>query len=109
MGLSRESKLGFTSKTGKRMAQSTLSGYWSQVRAKAGVDFEFYLATKHYGVHYMWTKLGMSPRVIAAQAGWSLRTVEAMLAIYGHGDVGALEEVDAAFRDAEVAPLRAVQ
>lgn len=109
MGLPRENKLVFPSKTGRRMAQSTLSSYWSQVRASAGLDFDFYLATKHYGVHYMWTKLGMSPRAIAAQAGWSLRTVEEMLSVYGHGDIGALDEVDAAFQNTEAPPLRAVK
>lgn len=109
IGLPRDSHLVFTSKTGKRLSQGALSLYWSQVRARAGFDFDFYHATKHYGVHYMWTKLGMSPRAIAAQAGWSLRTVEEMLSIYGHGDVGALEEVDAAFSRADVPPLRAVE
>ncbi|HET7052789.1 MAG TPA: tyrosine-type recombinase/integrase [Solirubrobacterales bacterium] len=109
IGLPRDNALVFTSKTGKRLAQSTLSVYWSQVKARAGLDFDFYHATKHYGVHYMWTKLGMSPRAIAAQAGWGLRTVEEMLSVYGHGDVGALEEVDAAFATTEATPLRAVE
>ena len=45
----------------------------------------------------MWTQLGMSNRAIAAQAGLSLRTVNKLLATYGHGEVGALDEVDAAF------------
>jgi hypothetical protein len=35
------------------------------------------------------SRFGMSDRAIAAQAGWSLRTVSKMLATYGHGDVGA--------------------
>jgi integrase len=109
MGLPRDSHLVFLSKTKRRLAQSTLSGYWSQVKARAELDFDFYHATKHYGVHYMWTKLGMSSRAIAAQAGWSLRTVEEMLEVYGHGDVGALEEVDAAFKSTEIPPLRAVE
>ncbi len=82
----------FTSKLGKRLSQSTMSSYWAQVLARAGLGFDFYHATKHYGVHYMWTTLGMSRRAIAAQAGWSLGTVDKMLAIYGHGDVGALEK-----------------
>jgi hypothetical protein len=46
-------------------------GYWSLVTARAGLDFDLYHATKHYGVWFMWTKLGMSNRAIAAQAGWS--------------------------------------
>jgi hypothetical protein len=82
---------------------------WLQVLARAGLDFDLYHATKHYGVHYLWTELGLSRRAIAAQAGWSLSTVDKMLAIYGHGEVGALEEVDEAFRSAKVFPLRKVE
>jgi hypothetical protein len=89
----------FLSKTGKRLSQPTLSGYWAQVRAASGLDFDFYHATKHYGVHYMWVERGMSPRAIAALAGWKVSTVIEMLETYGHGDVGAMEEVDANFAD----------
>lgn len=109
IGLPRNGRLVFTTKTGVRLSQVTLGNYWALVLARAGLDFDFYHATKHYGVHYMWTKLGMSRRAIAAQAGWSLRTVDAMLKVYGHGDVGALEEVDAAFENAQnVVPLRKI-
>lgn len=104
IGLPRDRQFVFVSKTGKRLSQPLQSGYWSQVLARAELDFDLYHATKHYGVHYMWTKLGMSRRAIAAQAGWSLGTVDKMLAIYGHGEVGALEEVDEAFKN--VVPLR---
>jgi len=106
IGLPRDRALVFCSKTGKRLSQPLLSGYWSQVLAAASLKFDFYHATKHYGVHYLWTRLGLSRRAIAAQAGWSLRTVDKMLAIYGHGEVGALAEVDEAFRGANVVPLR---
>jgi hypothetical protein len=95
--LPRTGPLVFESKTGKRLAQPVLSGYWAQVLARAGLGFAFYHATKHYGVHYLWTKIGLSRRAIAAQAGWSLATVDKMLAVYGLADVGALEEVDQAF------------
>lgn len=83
----------FMSKTGKRLSQSTLSGYWAQVRARAELDFDFYHATKHLGVHYMWTVLELSPRAIAAIAGWKSGTVAAMLETYGHADIGAFEEL----------------
>ena len=92
-----ESGLVFLSKRGKRLSQPALSGYWAQVKAAAGLDFDFYHATKHYGVHFMWVELGMSSRAIAALAGWKVTTVIKMLETYGHGDVGALEEVDASF------------
>ena len=104
IGLPRDGRLVFRSKMGKRLSASTMQRYWDLVLAKAELDFDLYHATKHYGVHYMWTKLGLSNRAIAAQAGWSLKTVDKMLAVYGHGDVGALEEVDAAFAN-NVTPI----
>lgn len=52
--------------------------------------------------------LGLPPRVIAEQFGWTLAGVLKLLAVYGHGDVGALEEIDAAFAG-KVTPLRAVE
>lgn len=108
IGLPVLDHLVFHSKTGKRLSQPALSLYWREVQAASGLTFDFYHATKHYGVHFMWTKLGMSRRAIAAQAGWELRTVDEMLAIYGHGEVGALDEVDAAFASENVVRLRAV-
>jgi integrase len=110
MVLPRDSHLVFVSKTGKRLSQPMMSGYWSTVLTRADLDFDFYLATKHYGVHYMWTKLEMSRRAIAAQAGWDVSTVDKMLAVYGHGEIGALDEVDSAFAAADnVTPLRVVE
>jgi integrase len=101
--LPRDSQYVFTSKTGKRLSAGSLSGYWALVLARANLDFDFYLATKHFGVHYMWTVLDLKERAIAAQAGWKLSTVTQMLATYGHGDVGALEEVEAGFANAPAA------
>jgi integrase len=103
----QDGQLVFRSKRGVRLSQPTLSSYWAQVLARAGLDFDFYLATKHYAVHYLYAELGLPARVIAEQMGWSLRAVEKLLTVYGHGDVGALEEIDRAFR-INVAPLRAV-
>ena len=98
----------FRAKRGGRLSQPTLSGYWAQVKAAAGVHFDFYLATKHYAVHYFHATLGLPPRVIAEQFGWTLAGVLKLLAVYGHGDVGALEEIDAAFAG-KVTPLQAVE
>jgi integrase len=95
--LPRDGGYVFCSITGRRLSQPTLSGYWGKVKARSGLDFDFYHATKHYGVHYLWTKLRLPRLAIAAQAGWSIGTIDKMLAINGHGEVGALEEVDAAF------------
>jgi hypothetical protein len=102
----RGERLVFLSKTGRRLAQSTLSGYWGQVKARAGLDFELYLATKHYGVHLL-HKEGLSNRAIAAQMGWSDDAVENLLRVYGHLDLVALEEVDVLYE--KVTPLRVVR
>jgi hypothetical protein len=99
-GLDMNGEWLFTSKTGLQLTRSTLESYWNLVLARAGLDFDFYHATKHYGVWFMWRKMGMSEPAIAAQAGWKISTVTKMLETYGHGDVGALEEVDAAWAEA---------
>jgi integrase len=103
----QDGQLVFRAKRGGRLSQPTLSGYWGQVLARAGLDFDFYLATKHWCDHYMHAELGLPPRVIAEQMGWTLGGVLQPLTVYGHGDVGALEEIDRAFR-ANVTELRAV-
>jgi integrase len=103
----QDGQLVFRAKRGGRLSQPTLSSYWAQVLSRAGLSFDFYLATKHWCVHYMHATLGLPPRVIAEQMGWTLRGVLKLLAVYGHGDIGALEEIDRAFR-ANVTPLRAV-
>ncbi|HWI95141.1 MAG TPA: hypothetical protein VNS60_03640 [Solirubrobacterales bacterium] len=91
-----------------RPGPARYSGYWGKVLARAGLDFEWYLASKHYGVWYLWTKVGLSKRAIAAQAGWEESTVDKMLKVYGHGEVGALDEIDAAFAG-HVPALRALK
>jgi hypothetical protein len=97
----------FLSKQGRRLSQPTLSGYWGKVLARAGLEFDFYLATKHWAVHHLHVDRGLPPRVIAEQMGWELAGTLKLLRVYGHGDVGALEEIDRAF-GSNVRPLRAV-
>jgi integrase len=87
----------FRSKSGGRLCAPLLSSYWRDVQIKAGLRFDWYLATKHTCVHYMKVKLGLPNHVIAEQMGWSERSVEKMIATYGHTSVGALEAIDAAF------------
>jgi integrase len=95
----------FLSKTGRRLSQATVSGYWAQVKASAGLDFDFYLATKHYGVHLLY-KLGLSQRAIGAQMGWSESAVEKLLCVYGHVELVALGEIDRLYEQAST--VRAV-
>ena len=102
----------FRNKTGRELTAPTLTAYWKEVRARARLDHEFYVATKHYGVWYMKVILGLPDAAIAAQAGWSEAAVTKMVATYAHAvDERRLDEIDAAFsrgerdanRDAEAA------
>jgi integrase len=86
----------FVTQTGAQLCASTLSNYWQRVTARAGLDFDFYLATKHYGVSRLY-RLGLSERAIAAQAGWSVRSVENMLDVYGHREQTLLSELQALY------------
>jgi len=94
----------FLSKQGSPLSASTLSRYWQIVRAAAHLDTEtdFYLAVKHWGVNLLW-KHGASTRAIAAQMGWSEKAVDALLNVYGHKDLVALEEIDALHAKLEIA------
>lgn len=94
----RTGELVLRSKVGKRLTASTVCQYWALVKARAGLEFDFYLATKHYGVHLLY-KLGLSKRAIAAQMGWSENAVDGLLRTYGHSDLVALAEVDALYSE----------
>ena len=89
----------FANKSGGRLTAPTLSAYWRVVRAAAGLEHDFYLASKHYGVHLLF-KAGVSTRGICTQMGWSEKAVDKLLATYGHADIAALEEIDALYSDA---------
>jgi integrase len=92
----RAGELVFVSKQGKRLSAPTVTQYWAVVKGRAGLDFDLYSATKHYGVHLLF-KLGLSKRAIAAQCGWSESAVDSLLRVYGHADVAALSEIDALY------------
>lgn len=92
----RDDGLVFVTQTGSRLCAQTLSRYWQRVSAAAGLGFDFYLATKHYGVSRLY-RHGLSERAIAAQAGWSVRSVEKMLDVYGHRQHTLLSEVEALY------------
>jgi hypothetical protein len=89
--------------TGKRLSAATLTSYWGRVLARANMEFDFYLATKHFGVHHLKVTLGLSNADVAAQAGWSESSVEKMVATYAHTNVGALDRIRAGFGN--VVPL----
>jgi hypothetical protein len=91
-----------------RASRGQLSGYWGKVLASAGLGFDFNLATKHWAAHHLHVERGLPPRVIAEQVGWELAGTLKVLKVYGHGDVGALEEIDRAF-GSNATPLRGVE
>jgi hypothetical protein len=93
------------SKTGKRLSQPTLSWYWGKVKARAGLDCDFYLATKHLGVHRLYL-LGFSERAIAAQAGWGEQRIGSLLDTYGHKAQVPLAECDALYAEIEATEAR---
>jgi integrase len=93
----------FRNKTGGQLTAPTLTAYWKEVRARSRLDFDFYVATKHYGAWFMKVRRGLPDAVIAAQAGWSEAAVTKMVATYTHAvDERRLDEIDLAFeRDAD--------
>jgi integrase len=107
LGLPRVAGFVFGQKSGRRMNQGALSRYWGLVQARAGTSFDFYLASRHFCAHYMWVVLGLPERAVVAQLGH----VDGKLlkSVYGHGEVGALSEIDRAYERAAVVPLRAVK
>jgi integrase len=89
----------FRGKGGHRLTQPTLTAYWQQVRARTGLEHDFYLATKHYCVWYLKVRLGLPDAVIAAQMGWAERSVAKLVETYGHAaDEHRLDEINAAFQ-----------
>lgn len=102
LGLPRDGKLVFRAKRGGKLSQATLSGYWAPVVAAFGRKLTPY-ELRHFAAHYLYVQLGLPARVVAVQLGHDGPKLVEQL--YGHGDVGALEEIDQAF-GANVVPLR---
>jgi integrase len=89
----------FHNKTGGQLTEPTLTAYWKEVKARARVDCDFYTAGKHYAVWFMKVRLGLPDAAIAAQCGWSERSVTKMVETYAHAvDERRLDEIDTAFQ-----------
>lgn len=104
--LPRTSPYVFVNKSGGRLSQPTLTGYWKEVRATAGLSYAFYHATKHFCCHRWFVVEGKSVNAIAQQMGWSRASTEAMLRIYGHGDIGWESEFEEKVVDLDEARQR---
>jgi integrase len=92
----------FTSKQGKRLSQSSFAWYWKSISAVHPHKVQPY-HLKHFAGHYLFVIRGLPDRVVAAQFGHT-DGGKLIRELYGHPDVGALEEIDAAFEN--VVPLR---
>lgn len=95
LGVPRDGDLVFTAKRGGRLSQSTLSGYWSTATAAAGRPQMAPYELRHFAAHHLYVTMGLPARVVAAQLGHDGPKLIEQL--YGHGDVGALDEIDRAF------------
>jgi len=95
----------FHGKRGGPLSAPMLSGYWAPVKAAAGRPEMDLYELRHFCAHHMYVALALPARIVAVQLGHNDggRLVERL---YGHGDVGALEEIDRAF--SKVISLRSV-
>ena len=85
------------------MSQSSLAYYWRGIEGAFGRKVTPH-ELKHFAGHYLYVTLGLPDRVVAEQLGHR-DGGKLVRELYGHGDVGALEELDRAFAS-NVIPLR---
>lgn len=100
----RDSHLCFTSKRGQRLSQSSLAWYWQAIGTALKRKVTPH-ELRHFAAHHLYVTMGLPSRVVAAQLGHDGPKLVEQL--YGHGDHGALEEIDRAFDN--VVPLRSVE
>jgi integrase len=100
-GLDRSKQWVFVNKRGKRLSQSSLSYAFEGIRGAFGRHVTPH-ELKHFCGYYLYVILGLPDRVVAEQLGHS-DGGKLVRELYGHGNVGALEEIDAAF--ANVVPI----
>ena len=105
VGLARSDSLVFHNKHGNRLSSSALSYAWQGIVGGFGRKVDPH-ELKHFAGHYLYVTLGLPDRVVAEQLGHT-DGGKLVRELYGHGNVGALEEIDRAF--ANVVPLRRSQ
>jgi integrase len=96
----------FTGKRGGRLSQSTVAYYWRAIEGAFGRKVTPH-ELRHFAGHYLYVTLGLPDRVVAEQLAHN-DGGKLVRELYGHGDVGALEEIDRAFAT-NVVPLRPAQ
>jgi integrase len=94
--LDRSSEWVFQGKRGGQLSQSVLTYYWQKIETGFGRRVQPH-ELKHFCGHYLYVTLGLPDRVVAVQLGHS-DGGKLVRELYGHGDVGALDEIDRATR-----------
>lgn len=102
--LARSSQLVFTTARGNRLSQTSFAWYWRALAPAVGRKVTPH-ELRHFAAHHLYVTMGLPSRVVAAQLGHDGPKLVEQL--YGHGDHGALEEIDRAFEN--VVPLRRVR
>jgi len=105
LALDRSTAWVFQNKRGDRLSQSSLSYAWQGIVGAFGRHVTPH-ELKHFAGYYLFVVLGLPDRVVAEQLGHS-DGGKLVRELYGHGDQGALEEIDRAF--ANVIPLNKAQ
>jgi integrase len=107
LALDRSTEWVFLGKRGDRMSQSKLTYYWQKIEAAFGRPVQPH-ELKHFCGHHLYVTMGMPDRVVAVQLGHN-DGGKLVRDLYGHGDVGALEEIEKSYRpgaQGNVVPLR---
>jgi integrase len=89
----------FRGARGAQLTHSPVSFNFRKVRDEAGLPKEIVLySLRHYAAHMLYVKMGLPARVVAVQLGHNDggALVEQL---YGHGSVGALDELEEAWRE----------
>jgi integrase len=111
----RDGALIFTAKAGGQLGQSLLTDYWAPIATDFGerpdkngeLDWVDFYELRHRCAYWLYVELGMPDRIVAVQLGHT-DGGKLIRELYGHGDHGALEEIDRYFATSNVAPLKAV-
>lgn len=102
--LDRSTEWVFQTKQGQRFSQPNMAWYWQGIQATFPRKITPH-ELRHFAAHHLYVTVGLRSRIVAAQLGHD--GPELVEKLYGHGDHGALDELDRAFD--KPTPLRAVK
>lgn len=95
LGLDRKTEWVFEGVKGGPLTQGKLSNYWQKIEASFDRPVQPH-ELKHFCGHFLYVTMGLADRVVAQQLGHN-DGGKLVRELYGHGDVGALDEIDRAF------------